>query len=188
MGESVSVALFTADLRLHDNPVLAEAAKADRTVPLFVVDPGIARAGFAVPNRTAFLAECLADLDEGLRSRGGRLVVRRGDPVEQVCAVVRESGAREVHIAGGVSGYATRREERLRAALAGLRCALVAHDGVITVAPPGVITPAGRDHFAVFTPYWRRWQAEPLRSLRTVPRRVVLPEGTDSLPCRQPPT
>ncbi|MGW1713761.1 deoxyribodipyrimidine photo-lyase [Streptomyces sp. NPDC002156] len=47
----VSVALFTADLRVHDNPVLQAALRdAERVAPLFVVDTGIRRAGFAVPN------------------------------------------------------------------------------------------------------------------------------------------
>jgi deoxyribodipyrimidine photo-lyase len=183
MGESVSVALLTADLRTHDNPVLADAAASGReVVPLFVVDPAIARTGFAVPNRAAFLAECLADLDGNLRRRGGRLVVRRGDPVEQVCAVVGDTAAREVHIAGGVSRYATAREERLRKALAGLRCELVVHDAVITAVTPGTVTPSGRDHFAVFTPYWRQWRAERPRPVRAAPRRVAVPGAVGSLP------
>jgi hypothetical protein len=54
----VSVALFIADLRVHDNPVLQAALRdAERVVPLFVVDTGIRRTGFAVPNRVAFLAD-----------------------------------------------------------------------------------------------------------------------------------
>ena len=32
------------------------------------------------------------------------------------------------------------------------------HPGV-TVVPPGEVTPAGGDHFRVFTPYHRAWQA-----------------------------
>ncbi len=180
MGESVSVALFTADLRLHDNPVLAAAAAAGRVVPLFVVDPGIGRAGFAVPNRAAFLAESLADLDAGLRSRGGRLVVRKGEPADVVRAVVRDTGAREVHLAGGASRYAAGREERLRKALAGLGCELVVHDAVITAVAPGAVTPAGRDHFAVFTPYWRRWNAERVRAVRAAPRRIIVPDEVAS--------
>lgn len=76
----VSVALFTADLRVHDNPVLRAALRdAQRVVPLFVVDTGIRRTGFAVPNRAAFLADSLADLDAALRQWGGRLVMRVGD-------------------------------------------------------------------------------------------------------------
>ncbi|WP_328913603.1 MULTISPECIES: cryptochrome/photolyase family protein [unclassified Streptomyces] len=178
MAETVAVALFTADLRLHDNPVVSGAvAAADRVVPLFVVDPGIARAGFAVPNRAAFLADALADLDGSLRTRGGRLIVRRGDPAGEVAAVVRETGARQVHLAGGVSRYASGREERLRVALAGIGCALVVHDAVITAVPPGAVTPADRDHFAVFTPYYHRWNAERIRPVTAAPRHVVLPDG-----------
>ena len=81
-------------------------------VPLFVVDTGIRRAGFAVPNRAAFLADTLADLDAALRERGGRLVVRLGDVVEETCRVAAEAGAHTVHLAGGGSRYAVRREDR----------------------------------------------------------------------------
>lgn len=70
-----AVLLFTADLRLHGHPALrAAVAGADEVVPLFVLDPGVARAGVAAPVRQGFLAGCLADLDAGLRGRGGRLV------------------------------------------------------------------------------------------------------------------
>ncbi|MEV6314490.1 deoxyribodipyrimidine photo-lyase [Streptomyces sp. NPDC051776] len=63
-----------------------------------------------------------------MRRRGGRLVVRTGDVVEQVSRVAYESGARRVHIARGATGYAQRRQERLRTALAEERCALHIHD------------------------------------------------------------
>ncbi|ONK12664.1 FAD-binding domain-containing protein [Streptomyces sp. MP131-18] len=53
----VSLALFRCELRVRDNPVLHAAARgAQHTVPLFVVDAGVRAAGFAVPNRAAFLA------------------------------------------------------------------------------------------------------------------------------------
>ncbi|WP_241778640.1 deoxyribodipyrimidine photo-lyase, partial [Streptomyces sp. AcH 505] len=141
---SVAVVLFTSDLRVHDQPVLRAALRgADEVVPLFVLDPGVRAAGFDAPNRRAFLADCLASLDDGLRERGGRLIVRSGEVVDAVCRVVRESGARQVHVAAGVSRYAARREERLRAALAGAGCALDVHEAVVTAVPPGDLTPAG---------------------------------------------
>ncbi|MBB5122472.1 deoxyribodipyrimidine photolyase [Streptomyces eurocidicus] len=171
-----AIALFTADLRLSDNPVLRGAVRAGRrVVPLFVVDEGLAATGFAVPNRAAFLADCLADLDAGLRERGGRLVVRRGDVVEETCRVAAETGAGEVHLAGGVSGFALRREERLRAALEADGRGLRVHDAVITAVAPGAVLPAGRDHFAVFTPYFRRWSAEALRPVADAPRALRVP-------------
>ncbi|KUJ71020.1 deoxyribodipyrimidine photolyase [Streptomyces albus subsp. albus] len=177
VSPTVSIALFTSDLRLHDNPVLRAALEsAERVVPLFVVDRRITEAGFAVPNRAAFLADCLADLDEGLRQRGGRLVVRRGDPVAEVCRVAAETAAGQVHLAAGVSGYAARRAERLRAALAESRRELREHTAVVTAVPPGSLVPAGKDHFAVFTPYFRRWSQVALRPMAAAPRTVRLPE------------
>ncbi|MDC0769508.1 cryptochrome/photolyase family protein [Streptomyces sp. HD] len=179
----VSVALFTADLRLHDNPVLHAAVRdAERVVPLFVVDTGIRRTGFAVPNRAAFLADSLADLDAALRDRGGRLVVRVGDVVEETCRVAAEAGAGAVHIAGGVSRYAARREDRLRAELAGERRQLRVHEASLTVVPPGALTPAGKDkdHFAVFTPYFRRWESFSGREVLPAPDAVRVPDDVTS--------
>ncbi|HET6856683.1 MAG TPA: deoxyribodipyrimidine photo-lyase [Streptomyces sp.] len=183
---TVSVVLFTSDLRVHDQPVLrAGLHSADEIVPLFVLDPGVHKAGFDAPNRRAFLADCLAGLDDALRERGGRLVIRSGEVVEQVCRVVTETGAQEVHVAAGVSGYALRREEALRTALEPLRCALRVHDAVITALAPGSVTPAGRDHFAVFTPYFRKWEAAGAREPVAAPRTVRVPEITGRpLPAR----
>ncbi|MEU8891993.1 deoxyribodipyrimidine photo-lyase [Streptomyces sp. NPDC048442] len=187
--DRIAVVLFTSDLRVHDQPVLRAALRgADEVVPLFVLDDGVRAAGFAAPNRRAFLADCLADLDAELRDRGGRLVVRTGAVVEEVVRVVSETGARAVHVAGGASGYALRREERLRTALAHARCELVVHDAVVTVLPPGAETPtgSGRDHFAVFTPYHRRWEAAGARAVVAAPRAVRVPERvvSDRLPSR----
>ncbi|MFJ6214699.1 cryptochrome/photolyase family protein [Streptomyces sp. NPDC092296] len=176
---ATSIALFTQDLRLHDNPVLHTAlASADEVVPLFVLDTELHRTGFAVPNRVAFLGDCLEALDAGLRARGGRLVLRHGDAVAEAVTLAERLGAASVHIAAGVSAFAQRREDRLRTAL-GDR--LRVHDAVLTVVAPGEVTPGGRDHFAVFTPYLRRWQAghrDPLAA----PRRVPVPREATGLP------
>lgn len=185
---NVAVVLFTSDLRLHDNPVLRSALRdADRVVPLFVRDDAVHRAGFDAPNRLAFLADCLADLDDGLQRRGGRLVVRTGSVAEEVRRLVEETGAGAVHLAAGVSGYAARREEQLRTALADTGCDLRIHDAVVTALAPGRVVPTGKDHFAVFTPYFRRWEAAGVRGTLTAPRTVQLPDGelsSDPLPIR----
>ncbi|WP_249416766.1 deoxyribodipyrimidine photo-lyase [Streptomyces sp. TS71-3] len=178
-----AVALFTSDLRLHDNPVLGGALRgADAVVPLFVRDTGVGAAGFDVPNRRAFLADCLADLGAELRRRGGRLVLRSGDVVAETCRVARQAGARDVHVAAGVSGYAQRRAERLAAALASDGVRLHVHEGVVTALPPGALTPQGKDHYAVFTPYFRRWSAQEHPKPAAAPRRVPVPDGVASEP------
>ncbi|MEU3253776.1 deoxyribodipyrimidine photo-lyase [Streptomyces sp. NPDC006997] len=185
---TVSVVLFTADLRLHDHPPLRAALDGSgEVVPLFVRDPAVDGAGFAAPNRLAFLADCLADVDAGLRERGGRLVVRTGDVVEEVCRAVTEADADEVHMAADVSAYARRREARLRRALEAEGRRLLVHDTVTTAVPPGELTPAASDHFAVFTPYFRRWSEQRLRDTFGAPRHVRVPEhvGSEPLPSRR---
>ncbi|MFD8154023.1 cryptochrome/photolyase family protein [Streptomyces sp. NPDC059720] len=173
---TVAVVLFTSDLRLHDHPPLHAALRAaDEVVPLFVHDPAVHAAGFDVPNRAAFLADCLADLDASLRERGGRLVVRSGPVAREVRAVAAACGAAEVHLAAGITGFAQRREERLRKELSADGVALHVHDDVITALAPGRVTPNGSDHFAVFTAYYRRWSRERMREPLPAPDAVRVP-------------
>ena len=187
---NVSVVVFTCDLRLHDHPPLRAALDGGRdVVPLFVRDPAVDAAGFAAPNRLAFLADCLRDLDARLRERGGRLVIRSGDPVAEVCKVAAEADADEVHLAADASGHAHRREARLRRALEAEGRRLHVHDTVATAVAPGAVTPASSDHFAVFTPYFRHWSRHSLRAPLTAPPRVPVPDriGSEPLPTRGDP-
>ncbi|MFF3936926.1 cryptochrome/photolyase family protein [Streptomyces phaeofaciens] len=185
---NVSVVLFTSDLRLHDHPPLRAALVGAReVVPLFVRDRAVTGAGFAAPNRLAFLADCLHDLDEGLRERGGRLVVRSGDVVAQVCRVAAEADADEVHLAADVSAYAQRREARLRRALEAEGVRLHVHDTVTSAVDPGAVAPASSDHFAVFTPYFGHWSRWRQRDTLGAPRRVRVPDGigSEAVPSRR---
>jgi deoxyribodipyrimidine photo-lyase len=169
-----AVVLFNRDLRVHDNPALAAAARAERTVALFVLDESLLGSRFAAPNRVAFMLEALRDLDESLRRAGGRLFVRRGDPVAEAIAVARECGAGELHVSADCSAYATAREQRLARACEEERIAFRAHPGT-TIVPPGAVTPAGGDHFKVFTPYHRAWSELPLRQRAVTPRQLAAP-------------
>lgn len=79
MPIETALLLFNRDLRVHDHPALAAAARAGRVVPLFVFDERLLGSRFAAPNRVAFMLEALRDLDAALRRAGGRLFVRRGE-------------------------------------------------------------------------------------------------------------
>lgn len=174
---SRAVVLFTRDLRVRDQAALATAAReADRVVPLFVFDEALLKTSCGAANRVAFLLDCLRDLDRSLRERGARLVVRRGDPVEQALRVAEEAGADALHMSDDVSGYARQRRERLWRECERQRIALRTHPGV-TIAEPGEVLPAGGDHYRVFTPYWRAWRELPRRRPLPAPRRLALPSG-----------
>ncbi|HEX3239053.1 MAG TPA: deoxyribodipyrimidine photo-lyase [Solirubrobacterales bacterium] len=171
-----AIVLFNRDLRLNDHPALAAAAQADRVVPLFVLDEALLRSRFAAPNRVAFMREALADLDESLKRAGGRLFMRRGDPVREALALARECGATELHVSADWSAYARERERRLARACEEERVEFRAHPGV-TIVDPGTVTPTGGDHFKVFTPYHRAWSEAPLRQGHGAPRKLRVPSG-----------
>ncbi|MEY9875230.1 deoxyribodipyrimidine photo-lyase [Streptacidiphilus sp. MAP12-33] len=185
---TVRICLFTRDLRLADNPVLFASSAGGRqaVVPVFVSDPAVEAAGFAAPNRLAFLHDSLADLDRGLRACGSRLVVRGGAVDETVARLVKETDAGEVHLAADHSSFARAREERLRAAVGAVGARVVAHEAVVTAVAPGAVTPTGSDHYAVFTPYLRRWVQEPQRRPLPPPRQLLTPPepASDPLPVR----
>ncbi|HEX6153704.1 MAG TPA: deoxyribodipyrimidine photo-lyase [Solirubrobacterales bacterium] len=183
MAIETAIVLFNRDLRVHDHPALAAAAKAERTVPLFVFDERLLGSRFAAPNRVAFMLEALRDLDERLRRAGGRLFVRRGDPAREAVAVARECGATAIHASADWSAYARAREERLARACAEERIEFTTHPGV-TVVPPGAVTPAGGDHFKVFSPYHRAWSGLAQREQLGAPRTLAVPPrlGTGRLP------
>jgi len=174
---SCVLVLFTRDLRVRDQPALFAAAReAERVVPLFVVDETLLARKCGSPNRLSFLLDCLRDLDGSLRERGARLVVRRGDPVEEAMLVAREAGASSVHVSDDYSAYAQRRRARLTEECERERLDLKVHSGV-TVVEPGELTPTGGDHYRVFTPYWRAWSQQPHRQPLAAPRKLALPLG-----------
>jgi deoxyribodipyrimidine photo-lyase len=175
------IVVFTRDLRVHDNPVLAAAAAgADAVLPVFVRDDRIAANGFSGEPRQRFLDAGLADLDRALRGLGAALVIRHGDLATEVARLADRYDAESVHIAADVSGFSTHRRQRLRRALAGTRSELVEHQAVTTIQPAGAITPNGSDHFSVFTPYYRHWLQVPRRPSVPSPDRLRLPAGADN--------
>jgi len=151
----VGIVWFRRDLRLEDNPAWAAAtARHDVIVPLHVLDPAVLRwAGPA--RRERHLAE-LAALDDELRRIGGRLLLRRGDPVTVVPAEVARLGATAVHLNRGVTPASDRRDAAVAAALpAGAE--VLGRWGDLVLAPGSVLTADGSVP-KVFTAFWKRWQ------------------------------
>jgi deoxyribodipyrimidine photo-lyase len=183
MELNTAIVLFTRDLRIHDNPALAGACgDARQVVPLFVMDQAL-----TVPrNRARFQAESVAVLRDGLRERGGELVIRHGDPVAEVMRLAARTKAQAVYVAGDVSRYAKRREQRLARECARHRMALKVTPGH-AVVPAGDLRPADGGHYRMFTPYWHAWSAATWRRPCQAPQAVSVPAGMESgdLPARQ---
>jgi len=170
---STALVLFSRDLRLRDHPALAAAAReCEAILPAFVLDRELLRRAGAPPNRVAFLLESLRDLRSSLRGRGAQLIVREGDVVEEAMRLVHECALSAIYMSADYTPYARERHRRLQRACSRERVRLCTFEGV-TVAPPASLTPAGGDHYRVFTRYWRAWSALPRRRPARVPSRLT---------------
>ncbi len=177
---SVALVVFTRDLRVTDNPALTRATRASKVVCAFIHDDALRSGRPMHPLRTRFLSECLADLDASLRHLGSRLEVCEGNWVDEVLRLAAETGARSVHLSDDVTPYARRRFGRLEAAVG--QTVEVCRSPGLTTLPPGVLTPAGGDHYRVFTPFYRRWLTTPRRQLLPPPTSLPTVDGTDPWP------
>jgi deoxyribodipyrimidine photo-lyase len=147
---SVSVMWFRRDLRLADNPaLLAAAGDADEVLALFVLDPRLYDVAGAP--RQAYLLRSLRDLD---RRIGGRLVVRHGDPVTEVPAIVTEHDATSVHVAADFGPYGSQRDGAVERALGDTP--LIRTGSPYAVAP-GRVRKRDGSPYRVFTPFSRAW-------------------------------
>ncbi len=161
MAERRVIHWFRRDLRLSDNTALHEAARnADTVIPVFCFDPAILRRDDMGAPRLAFLLDCLASLERNLAAAGSRLVLREGNPVDELPRLVAETGATAVYWNRDYSPYAVARDRAV--AEAGERHGFETRtfkDQVIHESAE-VRTQAG-GVYTVFTPYSKSWLAQP---------------------------
>lgn len=88
MAEPLHIVWFKRDLRVHDHAALSEAAARGPVLPLYIAEPGLWALGDASGRQWAFVAEALAELAVSLRALGAELVIRRGEAVDVLRAVL----------------------------------------------------------------------------------------------------
>ncbi|MDP2401479.1 MAG: deoxyribodipyrimidine photo-lyase, partial [Actinomycetota bacterium] len=162
---------FRRDLRLGDNPTLAYAAARGAVVPVAIEPPAHAPGAASEGWRAASLAA----LDGSLRSRGVRLVVRRGSVEASLLALVSETGVDVVACTRSWDPASLAEERRVAAALSSAGVRLEVRESQYLVAPTDLHTGSGTP-YQVFTPYYRAWlTALPIEPALEVPARLKPP-------------
>lgn len=94
--EHTAIVWFRNDLRIHDNEALTEALqKAKNILPVYIFDQrifnGDTRFGFAKTHkfRAKFIIESVLDLRQNLRKMGSDLIVRIGNPEEEIYSIAK---------------------------------------------------------------------------------------------------
>jgi deoxyribodipyrimidine photo-lyase len=175
---NTSILWFRRDLRLADNHALCTAlATSEHIVPTYVLDPVLLER-YAGTKRLAFLLAGLRQLDQDLRAKDSRLVVREGHATAVLTRLTRETGARAIYAEADYTPYALTRD-------ADVSTALPLHlIGGPTIHPPDAVLKSDRDPYVVFTPYRRRWRALPpprASALLAAPQQIPTPPGIEGL-------
>ena len=92
-AEPVTLVWFKRDLRAEDHAPLCAAAERGRVVPVYVAEPGLWAQPTMAGRHWSFIADSLHELRGALAALGAPLVVRVGEAVPHLAALVRETGA-----------------------------------------------------------------------------------------------
>lgn len=170
------------DLRVHDHPALHRALSVDDDlIPVFCFDPRLLRGRHASPARTRFLLDCLADLEESLRSRGGGLLIRDGRPEQVLPALAAELGARQVLWTADVSPFATVRDAAVQRELELVGVKVTRMPGAFVVDDPLAVRNSAGEAYRVFSPFHRAWLRCPRREALPAPRSLPpLPSSAEN--------
>ena len=157
------------DLRLADNPALAEAIAGGRPViPVYILDESH---GARPPGGAAlwWLDKSIRVLAADLEARGSRLILRRGDPAHQLNEMIATTGATAVYWNRLYDKHAVARDSDIKSDLTADGILAVSCNGGLLNEPWTVKNGSG-EPYRVFTPYWRA-----ARGLTAVPPETPAP-------------
>lgn len=141
---------FRNDLRLADNPALADAVERGAVLPVFVLDPEAGWGGASL----WWLHHSLQSLSADLEDRGATLILRRGNAREIIPALAEEVGAGTVTCGRAHEPYLRAIDRDVAAALKAKEIGFRRHRSALMFGPEEITTKSG-GVYGVFTPFSR---------------------------------
>lgn len=135
------------DLRLADQPALYSAARQGPVICVYVLDDE--RAGNRAMGGASrwWLHHSLAAMARELGKHKAKLILRRGDAVDQICKLAEETGAAAVHAIRHYEPWWRKAQGELAK-----RIDLHLYDGNYLL-PPGTVTTGSGDPYKIYTPF-----------------------------------
>jgi deoxyribodipyrimidine photo-lyase len=159
---------FRHDLRLSDNPAVEAAARSGAPIlALFILEEGSEDLRPLGGASHWWLHGSLASLARDIMNRGGRLLLRRGDPNRILPQVLADSGARSV-LANQRFGAPGSADATLFETLRADGVSVRLFNGTL-LHHPDALTTKGGTPFKVFTPFWKTLSATLTEDLASTP-------------------
>jgi len=174
-----SIHWFRRDLRLTDNLSLRRAVDdSAEVIPVYVASCWKGRHHWTGPGRQGFLCGCLEALDGNVEAAGGRLVVRRGEAVEELERLVRENEVEAVYWNRDPDPFGRETENRLRERCRSIGVAVHEFDDVTLHRADEILTGGGKP-YRVYTPFSRTWFQQEKPDCVPAVKSLKTPSGID---------
>lgn len=177
---------FRRDLRLADNPALNLAIEnsTDGKVAAMVMIDGALWPTWGVAKQQ-YLVDSLRSLDKSLN---GNLLVRHGDPIEEVVKVAVAAKATEVHAGFDFTTVGIERDAAVKSALAAHGIDFIQTGSIYAVSPGRVLKNDGTP-YKVYTPFYKAWLTHGWRKpvAFTGHPKWIQPIESDGFPIVSPP-
>ena len=154
MSQATTIVWLRQDLRIADQPALRRAGDRGCVVPVYILAPeeeGDWPLGAA---SRWWLHHSLVSLDEQLRERGLRLIIRRGSTQATLDALLEETGATAVYWNRRYEPAAIERDKQVKASLLSRGVQAESFNGSLLHEPWTVLTKQSAP-YQVFTPFWK---------------------------------
>ena len=170
---STALVWFRRDLRLQDNPALQLALQTHRSViPIYIHDPQAEAPWQPGAASRWWLHHSLEALDESLKQRGSALVIRQGETLESLQALLNETGAEHLYWNRLYDPALIARDQHIKTKLRHQGIEVHSHQASLLFEPWQVLKNDGQP-YRVFTPFWRACLRHGLPvSLQDAPRRM----------------
>jgi deoxyribodipyrimidine photo-lyase len=180
---------FRQDLRLNDNPALQSALNGKNAVtPVFIDDNDCGRQP-GIMGRW-WRDKSLAQLNDALKSRGSRLIFRKGRAQDVLPTLAKQVGATAVYWNRQYEADIVARDTAIKSKLKDSGIEAESFNGSLLFEPWEVTSKSTGGPFKVFTPFWRACCALGLkRGLWNVPDKITTPAQwpqSDALPATAP--
>lgn len=171
--KKTAIVWLRRDLRLSDNPALKTAVEENEAVvPVYILESAGARWGMGAASRV-WLHQSLLSLASDLEAAGARLVIREGDCLDCLRALVAETGATRIYWNRLYDPRTIERDTRIRKELEKAGIETRRFNGALLYEPWEVENKQGKP-YRVYTPFWRELEsrgapAAPVARVNEVP-------------------
>jgi deoxyribodipyrimidine photo-lyase len=166
--QHIYIAWFRQDLRIHDNPMLAEAAASGLPVlPVFIHAPDEAAPWSPGGASCWWLHHALQSLQEKLQALGLPLLLRQGCSLEVLRDLVNELRGKGIGVRSVLSSHLheprlAKRDDDVRLQLAGQGLNWWQGNAGLLLEPDRMLNQSGMP-YRVFTPFWNKLRREALQ-------------------------